>query len=47
MYNVGNLYYNGIGCEKDIEKANHYIRLAAYNGYEHAIKFCKDHNINL
>ncbi|CAB4474384.1 unnamed protein product [Rhizophagus irregularis] len=34
MYNVGHMYYNGIGCTKDIEKAKNYIELAAYNGYE-------------
>jgi TPR repeat protein len=36
MYNVGNMYYNGVGCKKDIEKAKNYIDLAAYNGYEAA-----------
>ncbi|PKC75955.1 HCP-like protein, partial [Rhizophagus irregularis] len=42
-YNAGNMYYNGIGCTKDIEKAKHYMKLAAYNDYEPAVKFCKDH----
>ncbi|PKY56155.1 HCP-like protein [Rhizophagus irregularis] len=45
MYNAGNMYYNGIGCTKDIEKAKYYLKLAAYNDYEPAIKFCKEHDI--
>uniref|UniRef100_U9UGG7 Protein kinase domain-containing protein n=1 Tax=Rhizophagus irregularis (strain DAOM 181602 / DAOM 197198 / MUCL 43194) TaxID=747089 RepID=U9UGG7_RHIID len=45
MYNVGNMYYNGIGCTIDTEKAIHYMKLAVYNCYEPAIKFCKEHNL--
>ncbi len=47
MYNVGNLYYKGSAGEQDIEKATHYMRLAVYNKYAPAIKFCEDHNIPL
>ncbi|CAB4441367.1 unnamed protein product [Rhizophagus irregularis] len=39
IYNVGNMYYNGIGCKKNIEKAKNYIELGVYNGYEAAIRF--------
>jgi hypothetical protein len=45
MFNAGNIYYNGISGVKDKEKASHYMKLAAYNDYEPAIKFCKDHNL--
>ncbi|GBC04282.1 hypothetical protein RclHR1_00560009 [Rhizophagus clarus] len=45
MYNAGNLYYKGIGCTKDIEKAKYYMKLAVYNDYEPAIKFCEKHNL--
>ncbi|RGB38185.1 kinase-like domain-containing protein [Rhizophagus diaphanus] len=45
MYNAGNIYYNGISGIKDKEKAIHYMKLAAYNDYEPAIKFCKEHNL--
>ncbi|CAB5215428.1 unnamed protein product [Rhizophagus irregularis] len=45
MYNAGNIYYNGISGIKDREKAIHYMKLAAYNDYEPAIKFCKEHNL--
>ncbi|CAB4482496.1 unnamed protein product [Rhizophagus irregularis] len=45
MYDAGNMYYNGIGCTKDIEKAKYYLKLAAYGDYEPAIKFCKEHDI--
>ncbi|PKC05161.1 HCP-like protein [Rhizophagus irregularis] len=45
MYNAGNMYYNGIGCTKDIEKAKYYLKLAAYNNYEPGIKFCKEYDI--
>jgi TPR repeat protein len=47
MYNAGNSYWNGICCTKNIEKATHYMKLAAYKDYEPAIVFCKDHNISL
>jgi len=47
MYNVGNLYYKGSAGEQDIEKATQYMRLAVYNEYAPAIKFCEDHNIPL
>jgi TPR repeat protein len=47
MYNTGKLYWNGICGTKNIEKATHYLKLAAYNEYEPAIKFCKEHNIML
>ncbi|GES75769.1 kinase-like domain-containing protein [Rhizophagus clarus] len=45
MYNAGNIYYNGISGVKDKEKAIYYMKLAAYNDYEPAIKFCKDRNL--
>ncbi|GBB91322.1 hypothetical protein RclHR1_18540001 [Rhizophagus clarus] len=45
MYNVGNMYYNGIGGVKDQDKAIYYMKLAVYNDHEPAIKFCKDHGI--
>ncbi|CAG8525233.1 11917_t:CDS:2 [Funneliformis mosseae] len=47
MYNVGNLYYKGCNCKKDEAKAISYMKLAAYNEYNPAITFCKDHNIKL
>ena len=47
MYNAGNLYFKGIAGEKDEDKAIHYIRLAVYNEYAPAIKFCADNKITL
>ncbi|GBC04278.1 hypothetical protein RclHR1_00560005 [Rhizophagus clarus] len=44
MYNVGNMNYYGTGCAKNNEKAIYYMKLAAYNDYDPAIKFCKDYN---
>ncbi|PKB98024.1 hypothetical protein RhiirA5_466140, partial [Rhizophagus irregularis] len=45
MYNAGSMYYDGFGCTKDIEKTKYYMKLAIYNNYEAAIKFCKEHNL--
>ena len=45
MYNAGNMYYNGIGCTEDKEKAIDYMKLAAYGDHEPAIKFCKERNL--
>jgi TPR repeat protein len=45
MYNVGIMYYKGIGCTKDIEKAKYYMELAVYNGYEVAIKLRNEYNL--
>ncbi|CAB4474175.1 unnamed protein product [Rhizophagus irregularis] len=45
MYNAGSMYYDGFGCTKDIEKTKYYMKLATYNNYEAAIKFCKEHNL--
>ena len=47
MYNAGNLYWNGIVGAKDMKRATHYMKLAAYNDYDAAVKFCKEHNISL
>ncbi|CAB4433423.1 unnamed protein product [Rhizophagus irregularis] len=48
MYNAGKLYYNGDdGVWRDKEKAIKYMKLAIYNGYEPAIKFCEDNYIPL
>jgi hypothetical protein len=46
MYNAGFIYYHGIDSEKNSEKAIHYMKFAAYNNYEPAINFCKEHNIH-
>ncbi|PKC56302.1 kinase-like protein [Rhizophagus irregularis] len=45
MYNIGNMYYNGVGCKKNIEKAKNYIELAVYNGYEAAIRFRNEYKL--
>ncbi|UZO15513.1 uncharacterized protein OCT59_006933 [Rhizophagus irregularis] len=45
LYNVGKMYYDGIGCTKDIEKAKYYMGLAAYNCYGYAITFRNEHNL--
>ncbi|CAB4388336.1 unnamed protein product [Rhizophagus irregularis] len=45
LYNVGKMYYDGIGCTKDIEKAKYYMELAAYNCYGYAIAFRNEHNL--
>ncbi|RIA83969.1 kinase-like domain-containing protein [Glomus cerebriforme] len=45
MYNVGKLYYNSDGVEKDEKKAINYMKLAIYHEYEPAIKFFKENNI--
>ncbi len=47
MYNAGNLYYEGTAGKRDIKKAIHYMRLAVYNEYPPAIKFCENNNIPL
>ena len=47
MYNAGKMYYRGTIGEKDMEKGIQYLRLAAYNNFERAIKFCKDNNVTL
>src|SRR6266542_2891440 len=47
MYNAGNLNYKGCDGKKNIEKGIHYMKLAVYNEYPHAIKFCKENNITL
>ncbi|PKB98685.1 hypothetical protein RhiirA5_430977, partial [Rhizophagus irregularis] len=44
LYNVGKMYYDGVGCTKDIEKAKYYMGLAAYNCYGYAITFRNEHN---
>ncbi|GBC03980.1 hypothetical protein RclHR1_05430010 [Rhizophagus clarus] len=46
MYNAGNMYYNGIGCTKDIEKAKYYMNLAAYNEHDLAISFREKLNVS-
>ncbi|CAG8698060.1 8608_t:CDS:1, partial [Funneliformis mosseae] len=46
MYNAGNLHFKGCGgAKRDIQKAIYYMKLAAYNEYAPAIKFCKEHHI--
>jgi len=44
MYNAGNLHFKGCAGKKDDAKAIYYMKLAAYNEYLPAIKFCKEHN---
>ncbi|CAB4484801.1 kinase-like protein [Rhizophagus irregularis] len=44
MYNAGNMYYNGNGCTRDIEKAKYYMNLSAYNDHELAIEFLDKFN---
>ncbi|CAG8698071.1 8609_t:CDS:2 [Funneliformis mosseae] len=47
MYNAGNLHFKGCGGDKrDLQKAEYYMKLAAYNEYPPAIKFCKEHDFN-
>jgi hypothetical protein len=45
MYNTGKMYYEGIGIEKNEEKAIHYMKLGNYHEDEPAINFCKEHNL--
>ncbi len=45
MYNAGNLHFRGVASKRDEAKAIYYMKLAAYNEYLPAIKFCKEHNI--
>ena len=45
MYNAGNLHFKGIAGRRDEAKAIYYMKLAAYNEYVPAIKFCKEHKI--
>ncbi|CAG8618734.1 9280_t:CDS:2, partial [Funneliformis mosseae] len=45
MYNAGNLHFKGCGGDKrDLQKAEYYMKLAAYIEYPPAIKFCKEHD---
>ncbi|CAG8613171.1 10123_t:CDS:2 [Ambispora leptoticha] len=44
IYNVGNMYYNGI---QNIEKGAYYLRLAALKGQPKAIDMCKRCRISL
>ncbi|RHZ70491.1 hypothetical protein Glove_271g76 [Diversispora epigaea] len=47
MFYVGKMIYNGIGTENNLEQGQHWIRLAAHNGYEEAIDFCINKEIKL
>ncbi|CAG8454087.1 7563_t:CDS:2 [Ambispora gerdemannii] len=47
MYNVGNLYYNGLGTKQDQPKGEQYLKLAAYNGHPKAAEMCKKNGIEL
>ncbi|KAF0544251.1 HCP-like protein [Gigaspora margarita] len=42
IFNVGNMYYKGIGVNKNVKEGITLIKSAAYKGYAHAIKFCKE-----
>ncbi|CAG8807062.1 19304_t:CDS:2, partial [Racocetra persica] len=47
IFNVGNMYYKGIGVNKNVRKGTTLIKSAAYEGYVPAIKFCKENKIPL
>ncbi|CAG8496632.1 12997_t:CDS:2 [Acaulospora colombiana] len=47
LYNIGNIYYNGIGATKDEEKGIRYLRLAALLGQPKALAMCKAKGITL
>jgi TPR repeat protein len=47
MYNAGFLYFSGNAGKKDSKLGEKYMKLAAYNQYEPAMKYCKKNNIFL
>ncbi|CAG8519593.1 6567_t:CDS:2 [Ambispora leptoticha] len=47
MFNIGNIYYNGINAEKDEIKGEYWLRMAAYAGQPKAVEMCKQKNIML
>ncbi|CAG8613073.1 13935_t:CDS:2 [Ambispora leptoticha] len=47
MYNIGNMYYNGYGVIRNIEKGAYYLRLTALKGQLKAIDMCKRCQISL
>ncbi|CAG8447062.1 2406_t:CDS:2 [Diversispora eburnea] len=47
MYNIGNIYFNGIGFPKDEEKGKRFLRLAALHGQPKALDMCRKKGISL
>lgn len=47
MYNIGNVYYHGLGVTKDDEKGIKYLRLAALREQPKALEMCKQKGISL
>ena len=45
QHNLGNHYYEGVGVEKDYEKAMKWYRRAAENGHAGAQAFLEGHDI--
>ncbi|CAG8753995.1 13920_t:CDS:1, partial [Cetraspora pellucida] len=39
IFNVGNMYYKGLGVNKNVKKGTTLIKSAAFKGYETAIMF--------
>ena len=47
IYDLGaNFYYNGVGTEKDLEKAKYYLNIACENGLKRAIKKYKEYQFD-
>ncbi|CAG8593011.1 2074_t:CDS:2, partial [Acaulospora morrowiae] len=47
IYNIGNVYYNGLGVEQDMERGIRFLRLAALQGQPKALEICKKKGIPL
>ncbi|CAG8463164.1 12129_t:CDS:2 [Cetraspora pellucida] len=42
MFNVGNMYYEGVGVEKNVKEGIHWIKMAAYNDVASAVKLWEE-----
>jgi len=47
MYNIGNIYYNGLGAQRDEVKGIKYLRLAAVREQPKALDMCRQKGISL